>query len=273
MIICWTERSGLYIQTFGQKIALPIHQLCFSNNPIFPMKINTRNMSPVRMLFGIFVFLIRFSSASDDELLSLLPNDNDLFQSAPLLDFADPALFSNVEEMNSGENSNVFSMLPNDSYSSDLFHSDVDSNSVNDSTFLADCGSIDNDLLRKIRKARIRRDAPICHNPNSEPVPNLSLPTLDQVFPSESDKDSLLTTIWKNLGSTQNIPLHVRLGLTNADFLLQCGLENWRLCFSGNPDDIKLERDEQSYTVKHAENSKCFRAFSAQRMHGVDFAL
>lgn len=207
------------------------------------------NISVARMVcFGFFVFHTSFSIVDDHNL--------DIFQTSPVLDTPDPALLLSDMNWNDDQTSDIFS---------DIGSSDILANSIpfdDSTTLLADCGATgNNNPYRKNRKARFRRDGneAICNL--SAPLPALSLPTLDQAFPADTNENDAPKK--KGLRVPQDWLVYTRLGLAYGDLYLQCSFDP-RICSSEDEADIKSDGSGLTYTVEHAQSSEFFspHAFS-----------
>ena len=134
---------------------------------------------------------------------------------------------------------------------------------INDSTLFVDtdCGSIDNNVLRKGKnnnnsKTRSRRETPpTCQNQNKnfDSIPNLSISS-NQIFPSESDENGPVRpkkkpSLWV---------LHAGLWSKPDGYILQCGF-NWKLCSSDDPA-AKMQ-NKKSKARKHFKKTAQFLVF------------
>ena len=218
------------------------------------MKDLSSSMSPWIYALGFFLRYISFSSAdgvSTDEL-SLFNEDIDPLESTYLLSPKDPDLVSDVNLII--DDSDGLDMFPND-LGSDLFASGSDFNSIIDPTLVTDCSSIENSYLRK--KARLRRETS-CHNPY--PNPSLTLPTLDQISPSEASKDPLQpqSPRQKKITNVLNeVFLQGGLILKTSDLIVKdCHSGERRVCSSDNGYNIQLEGNRGTYALSDSNACK-----------------
>ena len=237
-------------------------------------------MVSARMLIlGFFLLYhhIVFSSADEvftDELLSFNAQDIDPFRdstSTYLFDatnsIQNPDLFSDAnfsddDDDDDDENSDLFDILANSgpNLNSDLFVSDANLDSIIDPTSfdIADCGPINNGVLRRDKNTRVRRET-ACHNPQFNSDPSLSLPTLDQVNredplrPKTEDEK-------KRADAINNFFLRTGLFPKATDIILrECHREDEKtICNSGKGIDILLEGNGETYTLLTSTRGKCF---------------
>lgn len=210
---------------------------------------------------------IRFSGADDglftDELLSFKSNDIDpLFQGTTDISYlSDPTL-----NLDLGSNSNFDS--------SNIFASDInyDPDSTIDPTNfdIADCGgpSMNNGVLRKNkqRKTRIRRQTETScgsnlYSPNnSPPLPNLSLPSLQQLPPllnqagKEDDPLRKATPEERMRADRYNVLMMLGEGYFHLGPQKACTFDTHQICTAGGPSNVKLEQNEVSYSVRGTES-------------------
>lgn len=222
---------------------------------------------------------INCSSVDDDNLLSLFDdnNNNDLALQSPTPLFfddsstaADQTMFISADgtlpsDDEEGGYANLFSdaaALPPDSL-----------DFLDDPTtiLLADCGLTTTYQKNKNKKARSlhHRDSssPSSSCPNSNtnaaPLPNLSLPSLDQAFPAAEDGDELPPPqqgkkkyTLEDFNADGNLYLWTGLGLKYAEYWLLCGLGKEKICSSGRQADAQLNSDGKTFTLKHAVSSR-----------------
>ena len=152
------------------------------------------------------------------------------------------------------EDSDGLDMFPND-LGSDLFASDSDLSSIIDPTLVADCASFKNIYLRK--KSRLRRETS-CHNPYSNP--SLTLPTLDQISPSEASKDPLQPQNPRQKKITNflnEVYLQGGLILKTSDLIFKdCRSGERRVCSSDNGYNIQLEGNRETFALWDSAASK-----------------
>ena len=220
------------------------------------MKISASELFAWIWVFGLILHNISFSGAdgvATDEL-SLFNEDTDPLPSTYLLDPTDSYLILDMDF--NDENTDEFDMFLNDP-DSNLFASDVDLDSLVDATPVTDCGLINDGYFRE--KARVRRQIS-CRNPAYSPNPNLSLPSLDQISPSEANREP-----WRpktnhekaqadldNLFSAWGGVLFRGIDL----YLKRCRSGEQMICSSEYVNDIQLESNKQTYTVKYSTTSK-----------------
>lgn len=221
--------------------------------------------SPTILILGFFLLQhINFSSAdgfSADELLSFNTEDVAPLQDTMSTSLLDPTIpnsvpISDTDFGNDNAYPDVFNILgSNDpNLNSDLFASDADLTTDPTIFYIADCGSINNSVLRKNKKARVRRET-ACHNPDFSSDPNLSLPTLDQ-----ARKDPLRpkTEREKKLADITNA-VTIRTGSflkATTLILARCYGQEERVCSSGSLSDVQFEGNGGTYVVKGSTTSK-----------------
>ena len=233
-------------------------------------------MCPWILTFYFFLHYIGFSGAdgvSADEP-TLFNEDIDPLQSNYLLDTTNPDLFSDANFI--AEDSGGLDLIPNDP-GSDLFASDNDLDSIVDPPLVADCTSIDNGYL--LKKTRVRRET-ACRNPYSDP--SLSLPTLDQISPSEAKKGPFRpkSPRAKEFADVLNeITVELGLILRTADWILKdCHSDETRVCSSDNGYKIQLEDNKETYTLTDSTACEWLHARVpdkrfVQHAHHVNLAL
>ena len=225
------------------------------------------------LILGLFLYFISFPAAdgvSADGLftdgvstdgLSLFNDDNiDPLQSIYSLDPTNSDLVS--------EDLDGFDTFLNDP-GSDLFASGV--GSITDPTLVAECTSINNDNYLGKKKARTRRQTS-CRNPASDFNPNLSLPTLDQVFPADNEDPTPPEN--RRPDKTMNtVIIPGAWALEVIDLLYKnwtdCPDSAHRICSSDQESDVRLESNGKTWALKSGtgKNSKlvfflsdfCFR--------------
>lgn len=217
------------------------------------------DMSARILVFGFFLHCISFSSADG-------VSANGLFTDGVSIDggFTDGLSLFNDKNIDPLQNSYSLDPTNSDLVSedldgsdtflndpdSDLFASSVDS--INDPTLVAACTSINNDDYLGKKKARARRQA-ACRDPASDFNPNLSLPTLDQVFPA--DKEDPTPPENRRPDKTMNtviIPGAWALEVINLLYknLEDCPDDTSRICSSDEKSDVVLESNGVTWTLK-----------------------
>lgn len=169
-------------------------------------------------------------------------------------------LFSDANLNDDNEHSDMFDVLANSDsdINSDLFISDVNMDPTIDPTSfdIVDCGSINNDVLRRDKDARVRRQT-VCPNPHLNSDPSLSLPTLDQVnredplrpkTEEERKKADAINKFFWGAGSFLKV----------TDILLRvCHMDEQTICSSGNRLDILLEYSGETFTLLSSTTGMC----------------
>lgn len=142
---------------------------------------------------------------------------------------------------------------------SDFFASSVDS--INDPTLVADCTSNNNDDYLGKRKARLRRQT-TCRDPASDFNPNLSLPTLDQVFPTDNeDPEPPKADRGKKMMNEIIVPGAWFLKLIDTVYENLTDCSHNRICSSNLQSDVLLESNGVTWTVRYGTNSKFVHFF------------
>lgn len=217
------------------------------------------------LVLACLLHYISFSSAFGlfpDEP-SLFSTDVEALQNANFLDITTPDFVS--DQTLNDEDPNEFDPFFNDP-GLDLFASDdfdvAIPNSIDDPILLADCSSPNGKHPGK--KARARRDA-VCTNSAPGFNPTLSLPTLDQLSPLQATEDPFRPKTdreieiqgWLDAATT----IIGGIGLPHAQFLVRpCG-QYYRVCSSGNKNDIHPGVFGDIYVLTKASPSEFFFCF------------
>lgn len=232
-------------------------------------------MSVRILVFGIFLHYISFSSAdgvlADGVFANGFPTDGVSTDGG----FTDGLSWFNDENIDPLQN--TYSLDPTSSGlvsedldgfdtflndpGSDLFASSVD---PNDPTLVADCTSIKNDDYLGKKKARVRRQT-ACRNPASNFDPNLSLPTLDQVFPADNEnpvppnnEDPVPPKIdrGKKVMNEIVVPGAWFLELVDTYYRSFKECSHNMICSSNQKSDVSLESNGVTWTLRNAESGK-----------------
>lgn len=227
-------------------------------------------MSARILVFGLIFYCVSFSSAdgvyndglftdavSTDGLLLFNDESIDPVQNTHSLDPTKSDLIS--------EDLDGFDTFLNDP-GSDLFAGSFDS--INDPTLVADCTSINNDDYLGKKKARTRRQA-ACRNRASDFNPNLSLPTLHQIFPTDNENpvppNSEDPTPPENRRPDKTMNTVVIPGIWTGELiyaikkiLWDCPDVNSRTCSSSLESDTQLSDNGGIWTLLNAERRKFF---------------
>lgn len=245
-------------------------------------------MSVWKTVFWGFIFLnyycIRFASADGLATDDLSFNGNENINPLPNTDLLGSTNSNSILD-NSNIMPNMFLNDDDDASSANTFVSDdaESSNIIDDLTLIAaaDCSSSlintddDNANLysrRRGKKARRRRGQAVargetaCPNPAAPPpnIPNLSLPSLDQIVspanrnsppPPPPSNNPVKNAIMNNL--------NVKNGLIFKFFEVyygRCLSEKW-FCSSGDEKDMSLDADGAKWTLRNTVPSEWFFFF------------